>query len=876
MRRRALPGYRIRSVARKILFGALIVVLAGAAAVAIVFWTRRPPPIPDAGIPETLAIERAGRISALRYEVTFDVPAARDAPIAAHLRATFNLRDTERPLSFDFAQPTERLVAMHANTRIIEPKVENQHITIPADALVPGENVVEFKFVAGDVPLNRDDEFLYALFVPARASQAMPVFDQPDLKARWKLVLNVPAGWIAVSNGREIGRVAGPDHIGLIFEETPPISTYLFAFAAGKFQVETAERAGRTFRMLHRETDAAKVARNKNAVFDLHARALAWLEEYTAIPYAFGKFDFVLIPSFQFGGMEHPGAVYYNANALLLDESATQTQMLGRASLISHETAHMWFGDLVTMRWFNDVWMKEVFANFMAARIVNPSFPAVNHELRFLFQHYPSAYDVDRTDGANPIRQPLANLHEAGSLYGAIIYQKAPIVMRQLELLMGPDAFRDGLRAYLKTHAFGNATWTDLVSELDARTPADLAAWSRAWVEERGRPRITVRRETAGTATTVTIESTDPLGRDLTWPQTLELAVGYADRVDRVRLDVAGRKTVTIDSPKGGAPQWVLPTGAGLGYGDFILDGADLDAIMTALPRMPDALLRGAALVTLWESMLESRLTPDRMHDVIVAALPREPDELNTSQLLEYTRSLFWRFTAADDREAAAPGLESLLRSGLNQAKTTSQKAAWFGTLRSVATTPETIAWLEQVWRRDVTIPGLPFAETDEADLALELAVRDVAHADEILSTQTDRFRNADRKARFVFVRPALSSDPAVRDAFFETLKNAANRRREAWVLEAVRYLHHPLRAASSKKLVIDALTLVREIQQTGDIFFPKRWTDATLSGYQSPQTAADVRQFIKELPADYPPRLRWVLLASADALFRAAKILHQ
>jgi aminopeptidase N len=129
---------------------------------------------------------------------------------------------------------------------------------------------------------------------------------------------------------------------------------------------------------------------------------LAWLEDYTAIPYAFGKFDFVLIPSFQFGGMEHPGAIFYNASSLLLDESATQTQMLGRASLIAHETAHMWFGDLVTMKWFDDVWMKEVFANVMAAKIVNPSFPTVNHALRFLYQHYPAAYDVDRTRA--PIR----------------------------------------------------------------------------------------------------------------------------------------------------------------------------------------------------------------------------------------------------------------------------------------------------------------------------------------------------------------------------------------------------------------------------------------------------------------------------------------
>ena len=159
--------------------------------------------------------------------------------------------------------------------------------------------------------------------------------------------------------------------------------------------------------MLHRETDAAKVARNREQIFDLHAAALAWLEDYTGIPYPFGKFDFVLIPSFQFGGMEHAGAILYNAAGLMLDASATQNQLLGRASVIAHETAHMWFGDLVTMRWFNDVWTKEVFANFMAAKIVNPSFPQVNHELRFLLDHYPSAYQVDRTAGTNAVRQTL-------------------------------------------------------------------------------------------------------------------------------------------------------------------------------------------------------------------------------------------------------------------------------------------------------------------------------------------------------------------------------------------------------------------------------------------------------------------------------------
>ena len=335
------------------------------------------------------------------------------------------------------------------------------------------------------------------MFVPARAHLAFPCFDQPDLKARWTLALDVPAEWQALANGAPIETVPGKGRTRVRFAETQPLSTYLFAFAAGRFSIETAERDGRTFRMFHRETDAAKVARNRDAIFDLHAASLAWLEEYTGIPYPFGKFDFLLVPSFQFGGMEHPGSIFYNASALLLDESATQNQKLGRASVIAHETAHMWFGDLVTMQWFNDVWMKEVFANFMAAKIVNPAFPEINHDLRFLLAHYPSAYDVDRTPGTNEIRQPLDNLNEAGTLYGAIIYQKAPIVMRQLETMLGETAFREGLREYLEAHAFGNATWPDLIAVLDGRTPEDLAAWSRAWVEEAGRPIVTTELEIA-------------------------------------------------------------------------------------------------------------------------------------------------------------------------------------------------------------------------------------------------------------------------------------------------------------------------------------------------------------------------------------------
>src|SRR6185295_596515 len=153
---------------------------------------------------------------------------------------------------------------------------------------------------------------------------------------------------------------------------------------------------------------------------------------------------------------------------------------------------------------------------------------------------------------------------------------------------------------------------------------------------------------------------------------------------------------------------------------------------------------------------------------------------------------------------------------------------------RSTATTPDTIIWLDKVWRRDVKIEGLPMSEADEADLALDLAVRGVFDGSDVLATELDRIKNADRKARFAFVMPAVSRDQAVRDAFFESLKDVKNRGHEAWVLEGMRYLNHPLRAVASRKYLPSALELVREIQRTGDIFFPKRWADAMLGGYQS------------------------------------------
>jgi len=825
---------------------------------------------PLSGIPLTLAQDRAGRVSDLRYNLDVTVPAERTSPVAGRITIAFTLSDASRPLVLDFSEPGRvTSSSVKSLTRVPD------HVVIPANELRSGGNEITIDFVAGDAALNRNPEFLYTLFVPARAHLALPCFDQPDLKARWTLALTIPDGWRALSNGAALDESRRDGQVRISFTETDPISTYLFAFAAGRFAVETAERNGRTFRMFHRETDAAKVAQNRDAVFDLHAAALAWLERYTTIPYPWGKFDFLLVPSFQFGGMEHPGAVFYNASGVLLEPSATQNQKLGRASLIAHETAHMWFGDLVTMRWFNDVWMKEVFANFMAAKIVNPSFPDINHDLRFLLAHYPSAYEIDRTAGTNAIRQPLDNLDEAGSLYGAIIYQKAPIVMRQLETLMGESVFQRGLQDYLRAHQRANASWSDLIALLDARTPDDLAAWSRAWVEEAGRPiiRTELRTENGRIATLAFVEHDPVAARGLAWEQQLRVTIGWRDHVRQFPVKLAGTRVDVTDARGLATPLFVLPSGGGIGYGGFVLDQASLTYLLSHLPDISDPLTRGAAWVTLWDQMLDGRTDATAVIDLALRALPVEADEQNVQRILGYTQQAYWKFLPDARRATVAPKLEAVLKAGLEAAPSQSLKSAWFSALRDTARSPALAQWLEQIWRKNETVPGLVLSEPDFTTLALQLAVREVPAWREILDQQLARIDNPDRKARFAFVRPALSPDQAERDRFFESLKDVANRQREPWVLEALVYLHHPLRAARSEKYIPASLTLVREIQRTGDIFFPKRWMDATLSGHSSATAAQMISRFVAELPPDYPDRLRRIILSSSDDLMRASRV---
>ena len=438
------------------------------------------------GVSQALAVQRQAQLDDVHYTLHFRLPSEKSVPVTGSAEISFVWKGKD-DLQLDFqGQLEDNAIEVNGKKRTAD--YRDEHIVVSRTLLKKGKrNRLHMHFVSGDKALNRNDDYLYTLFVPDHARSVFPCFDQPDIKARFSLTLTLPAEWTALSNAdAESLAKTDTETQQMVFRPSDPLPTYLFSFTAGRFATKTVERDGRRLTALYREKDPQKVAQ-LDTVFDQIALSLRWLEDYTGISQPFQKYGIVILPGYQFGGMEHPGCIQLRDRTVFLGEHPTLDEELNRLNLLAHETSHLWFGDLVTMRWFNDVWTKEVFANFMADKIAREQFPDINHDLNFIKTHYRPALETDRTDGTHPIQQPLDNLQDAGQLYGNIIYHKAPIMMRQLEERMGTSAFRKALQTYLHTYAYSNATWDDLIDIFDRENPtASIRDFDTQWVKEKG------------------------------------------------------------------------------------------------------------------------------------------------------------------------------------------------------------------------------------------------------------------------------------------------------------------------------------------------------------------------------------------------------
>lgn len=822
----------------------------------------------DVGIPEKMAEYRREQLSDIHYGLSFVIPEDHSQPMPAQLSLEVVVHTLDQPLYLDFNEDPEHLQSLVVNGRETVITHEQEHLIIDPAELQEGRNTIDIGFMAGELSLNRNADFLYTLLVPDRASTLFPCFDQPDLKATYQLTVIAPEDWEVLTTTHEEGRTAEGGTIEHRFGKTDEISTYLFSFVAGRFSVADKTLGGMDMRFLYRENDADKVQASVDTVFALHRQTVDFMTDYTAYPFPFQKLDFAAIPIFQYGGMEHVGAIQYRESSLFLDETATETQKLGRAKLIAHETAHMWFGDLVTMVWFNDVWLKEVFANFMADKMVNPAFPEINHDLSFVMTHYPAAYNEDRTKGTNPIRQQLDNLKDAGSMYGNIIYNKAPIMMRQLEKAIGEDTFREGIRTYIERYAYGNAEWGDLIDILDEKTDIDLKAWSEVWVNQPGRPvfETDVRYDGAGTIEAFTLSQHAEDGSGHVWPQQFSIALVYPDSVREIPVDMTGKELSVQAAIGADRPVSIVYNYDGLGYGVFPVTP---DAV-TALSLVEDDVARGYGYINCYEQLLDGNYSVEEFLDEMQAALADESNELILDYMTGRLAAVFWTFLPEDSREAFQQQLEPYLFNLLVAGgKSANLKKSLFRLYRSIAYTGEGRERLYQVWDKTLVFPDLKLNADDFTGIAMDLAMYEHPQSAEIQVRAEKALTNPDEQARFAFLLPALSADAQVRNDFFLSMKEAKNREKESWVVTAMNYLHHPLRQEATVEHIGLALDLLQDIQQTGDIFFPKQWLMATIGQYRSPAAYTVLRKFIDRHP-DYSPILMRKVLQATDNLERA------
>jgi len=822
---------------------------------------------PREGVSLQLANQRKAFISNIEYNLYFRIPENRQESLRGRVDIGF-ISSKKANVILDFRASEDMIGDVIMDGNRVEYRFINGHILIPGKYISVGENCITLEFTPCDGSLNRSDEFLYTLLVPDRASTVFPCFDQPDMKAVFALTLDIPESWKAVTNGMD--ETCQPQTEGekrMVFKATQPISTYLFAFAAGKFETVSQTHHERTLTMFHRETDKEKLERNTDVLFQLHYGALQWLKEYTGIPYPFGKLDFVLIPGFQYSGMEHPGAIFYNDSRLMLDKNPSVNERLNQANLIAHEVSHQWFGNLVTMQWFNDVWLKEVFASFMADLIVNPQYPEVNHELAFLLSHYPRSYTVDRTGGANPIVQPLDNMLNAGTLYGDIIYHKSPIMMRQMVHQMGEIPFRNGVREYLEKYYMGNATWDELICILDSHTQIDLVKWAQDWTLKTGRPVIHGFMKQVNQTQTNSCELV--FSAKGTVPQmAFNVSLGEGDSAINKEITLTQNLPLTVPMDDGSCNlSKVLLNSNGMGYGCFVPDSLNLASILKD-PSISDNPLQRASLhISLFEMYLENLLNRNMYFDYILKSVAVETEQQIQNYLLGVLKTIWWKFSDNTFRDANAGRVEGVFWEALGGSLTEGQKRAVFSTLASIFVSPESYSRLYNTWV-DEHVSGLHISETDRTRLAFELMIRKPDMFETIAFGEANRIENPDRLRRFNFLLQAASNKPSQRLAFVESLWDAQNRKPEPWVLEAVRLLHHPLRADFSLQFIEPMMNLLPEVQRTGDIFFPKGWADAILDGHSSHEARDVVDRWLRENPK-LSPNLRLKVLQSADMLYR-------
>ncbi|WP_097240258.1 aminopeptidase N [Streptomyces sp. 1331.2] len=623
--------------------------------------------MPGKNLSRDEAQHRASFLAVDGYRVRLDVTSAPD-PAAATFRSTTTIAfRCSRPGAdtfLDLLAPAVRSITL--NGRAIDPATAYDGARVHVDGLA-AENELT---VEADCAYSRTGEglhrfvdpvdgetYLYTHYEPADARRVFATFEQPDLKAPFTFTVTAPAAWDVWSNAphETVTETATAEGAARTWEFAPtkPISTYLTAVVAGPYHVARDHYSRELADGTTLEIPLSAMCRKSLApyfdadeILGVTKLGLDFFHEEFDYPYPFGKYDQAFVPEYNIGAMENPGCVTFREE-FVFRSKVTDAAYEGRANVILHEMAHMWFGDLVTMRWWDDLWLKESFADFMGSYgLIGARTRYSSAWVTFANQRKAWAYRQDQFPTTHPITADIRDLEDAKLNFDGITYAKGASVLKQLVAYAGSEAFFEGARRYFKRHAFGNTELTDLLDILEETSGRDLKSWAAAWLQTAGvnalTPQVTTDAEGRITELAVVQDGTaDDSATPSRGLRPHRIAVGLYDRdadgalvrTERIELDVTGARTVVTGATGRPRPALVLLNDDDLTYCKIRFDEESLETLRTGLGDIRDELSRALAWSAVW-NLTRDGLMPARDYVALVLRFAGQEGNIGVLQSL--------------------------------------------------------------------------------------------------------------------------------------------------------------------------------------------------------------------------------------------------
>lgn len=741
---------------------------------------------------EKYSVMREQQISDVAYELYFNLDNKKKSYNGKTL-IEFNLsKGNKSPVTVDFDSGTVDAVKVNGKTVAFD--YEKWFITIDPSVFNPGKNAIEIVY---NRPYETDgsglhrfedpangDVYLYSDFQPYAANQMFPHFDQPNLKATFNVKVDAPSHWQIISTTRETKIIEKDGVKHWDFPISAKISSYVFALHAGKYTVWEDVYHGKTgdvpLRLFARQSMAEYV--NTEEWFTPTKQSFKFFNNYFEIPYPFGKYDQVMVPDYNSGAMENVAAVTFN-ESFISRGAKTEAQRLSLADTIAHEMAHMWFGDLVTMDWWNGLWLNESFASYMAVLALEKGSDFENVWDDFYTGFKQWAYSTDRSVNTHAIELPVATTREAMEVFDGITYGKGASVLKQVPKYLGEENFLKGVSNYLKKYSYKNTTLNDFITSLAEASNTDLTQWTQDWLYKAGLNTIEVSYQcNAGVIDSFAIKQTAPEKYPTLRQQRVNVGLfnydnGTMTLTDEMPVTYKGAMTDVAAMKGKQCPDLVYPNLDDWGYVQVNLDKRSLATLNKHINDFESPSLRLMLWQSLSDSVNDAQLSPATFVDFALANLEGEKD-LNVIRSIsgKLSGALGYLSTATQlgvaDFNAKRNQVNDFYFTQLKNAQAGSDlQQLWFGRFLSTTRTPAQLAKLEDILDGKLSFDGLKIDQDKRWRIVRTLNHRQVGDYKARLAAEVKRDKS-DLGAKNAILAEVLRPDPRVKEKWFDIIIN--------------------------------------------------------------------------------------------------------